>query len=73
MTIARIVGILLIAAGVTGLVVRSFSYTQDTEAVKLDPLELSVKQEKTVQVPVWLSVGAVVIGAGLLLVGGKKG
>ena len=42
-------------------------------AVKLGPLELSVKQEKTVQVPVWLSVGAVVIGAGLLLVGGKKG
>jgi uncharacterized membrane protein YidH (DUF202 family) len=73
MTIARIVGILLIAAGVAGLVMGSFSYTQDTEAVKLGPLELSVKQEKTVSVPVWASVGAIVVGVGLLLVGGKKG
>lgn len=73
MTIPRIVGILLIVAGVAGLVLGSFSYTQDSEAVKLGPLELSVKQEKTVQVPVWVSVGAIVAGVGLLLVGGKKG
>jgi len=73
MNAARIVGILLIVAGVAGLVVGSFSYTKDTEAVKLGPIELSVKEKETVQVPVWISVGAIVLGAGLLLVGGKKG
>jgi LPXTG-motif cell wall-anchored protein len=31
-----------------------------------------VKDEETVNIPVWAGVGAIVIG-GLLLVGGKKG
>jgi uncharacterized membrane protein YidH (DUF202 family) len=70
---ARIVGIVLIAAGALGLVYGTFSYTKDTTAVKLGPLELSVKEKQTVNVPVWAGVGAIVIGALLLVVGGKKG
>lgn len=73
MNAARLVGAALIVAGVLGLVVGSFSYTKDTEAVKLGPLELSVKQKETVNVPVWAGVGAIVVGAALLVLGGKKG
>ncbi len=47
--------------------------TKDTHEAKLGPLELSVKDEETVNVPVWAGVGAIVIGGALLLVGGKKG
>lgn len=73
MNAAKLVGIVLIVAGVLGLVYGSFSYTKNTEAVKLGPLELSVKQKETVNVPVWAGVGAIVVGAVLLVLGGKKG
>lgn len=73
MNTAKLIGIILIAAGAIGLVYGSFSYTKNTEAVKLGPLELSVKEKETVNVPVWVGVGAIVIGAVLLVMGGKKG
>jgi drug/metabolite transporter (DMT)-like permease len=73
MNAAKLVGIVLIVAGVLGLVYGGFSYTKDTDAVKLGPLELSVKQKETVNVPVWAGIGAIVVGAALLVLGGKKG
>jgi len=73
MNAAKLVGIVLIVAGVLGLVYGSFSYTKDTEAVKLGPLELSVKEKETVNVPVWAGVGAIVAGGLLLAFGGKRG
>ena len=68
MSAAKIVAIVLIVAGVLGLVYGSFSYTKETHDVKLGPLELSVKEKQTVNVPVWAGVGAIVAGALLLLV-----
>jgi len=73
MNAARVVGIVLIVAGVLALAYGSFSYTKDTTAVKLGPLELSVKEKQTVNVPVWAGIGAIAIGALLLVVGGRKG
>ena len=69
----KIVAIALIAAGVLGLIYGGFSYTKDTTAVKLGPIELSVKEKETVNVPVWAGVGAIVAGGLLLVLGGKKG
>jgi multidrug transporter EmrE-like cation transporter len=68
----KIVGIILIVAGVLGLVYGSFSYTKDTHEAKIGPLELQVKEKQTVNVPVWAGVGAIVVGAALLLVPGKR-
>ena len=73
MNLAKVVGLVLIAAGAIALVMGSFSYTKESEAVKLGPLELSVKQEETVNLPVWAGVGAIAIGAFLLVMGGRKG
>lgn len=70
---ARIAGLILIAAGLLGLIYGSFSYTKDTTAIKLGPLELSVKEKETVNIPVWAGAGAIVVGALLLVVGGRKG
>jgi hypothetical protein len=72
MNAVKMAAIVLIAAGVLALVYGSFSYTRDTHEAKLGPLELSVKEKETVNIPVWAGVGAIVIGGGLLLVGGKK-
>jgi hypothetical protein len=50
----------------------SFSYTKEETAAKLGPLELSVKEKKTVNFPVWVGVGAIVVGGLLLVLGGKR-
>ncbi len=66
------VAIALILAGAMGLAYGSFSYTKETQKAKLGPIELSVKEEKTVNIPVWAGVAAIVIGGVLLLSGSKK-
>jgi hypothetical protein len=68
----RIVAIALIVAGALALLYGGFSYTKDTTAVKLGPIELSVKEKKTVDVPLWAGIGAIVVGGLLLVLGGKK-
>jgi uncharacterized membrane protein len=72
MNAVKIAGIVLIVAGVLGLVYGSFSYTKETHHAKLGPIELSVKDKETVNVPVWAGVGAIVIGGVLVLFGSKK-
>jgi TRAP-type C4-dicarboxylate transport system permease small subunit len=71
MSVVKIVGIVLIAAGVLGLVYGSFSYTKETHSTKIGSLELSMKDKKRVNVPVWAGVGAMVAG-GLLLLAPRK-
>lgn len=73
MNATKLVGIVLIAGGVLALMYGGFSYTKETHEAKLGPLSFSVKEKETVNIPVWAGVGAIVAGAALLLVGGKKG
>ncbi|MEX0806487.1 MAG: hypothetical protein WD688_24690 [Candidatus Binatia bacterium] len=72
MNALKIVGVVLIVAGILGLVYGSFSFTKETHEAKIGPLELSVKDKETVNVPVWAGVGAIVVGAVLLIVPGKR-
>lgn len=71
MNATRLVALALVLAGALGLAYGSFSYTKDTTAVKLGPIELSVKEKETVNVPVWVGIGAIVAGAVLFVLGGK--
>ena len=61
----RIVAIVLIVAGIAGLVYDRFSYTKETHEVDLGPIELEVKEKQTVNVPRWAGIAA--IAAGVLL------
>jgi LPXTG-motif cell wall-anchored protein len=72
MSAVKIMAIVLIVAGILGLVYGTFSYTKETHDVKLGPLELSVKEKQTVNIPIWAGVGAIVAGGGLLLLARKK-
>lgn len=73
MNALKIAALGLIAAGLLALAYGGFSFTKETHEVKLGPLALSVQEKQTVNIPIWAGVGAIVIGAGLLVVGGKKG
>ena len=68
----NIFALVLIVGGVLGLVYGSFSYTKNTHEAKLGPIELSIKDKQTVNVPVWAGVGGVVVGGALLLFSRKK-
>jgi uncharacterized membrane protein YidH (DUF202 family) len=69
----KLVAVILIGGGILSLVYGGFSYTKDSQQVKLGPVELSVKNKETVNIPVWLGVGAIVLGGVMLLAGGKRG
>ena len=72
MNAVKLIAIVLIAAGILGLAYGSFSYTKDTHDVKLGPIELSVKEKQTVNIPVWAGVGAILVGGLLLAFGNTK-
>lgn len=72
MNALKIVAIALIAAGILGLTYGGFSYTKETHEAKIGPFEMAVHEKETVNVPVWAGVGAIIVGAALLLVGSRK-
>lgn len=69
----NLVAIVLIVAGLVGLAYGGFSYTKDTTVVKLGSLEISAQEKETINFPLWASIGAIVAGGVLLVVGSRKG
>ena len=67
----RLTAIVLIVASVLALLYGGFNYTQDTQKAKIGPIELTVKENKTVNIPMWAGVAGLVIGGALLLLGTK--
>ena len=72
MNATKIAGIILIVAGLAGFFTGGFSFTKDTTTAKIGPIELTVKEKESVNIPQWLSIGAVALGAILLVVGFRK-
>lgn len=66
MSVVKIVAVILIVAGIAGLAYGKFTYTKATHEAKIGPLDLSVKEKRTVNVPLWAGVAAIVAGALLL-------
>ena len=71
MNAIKAIGLALIVAGALGLAYGSFSYTKQSHDLKLGPIELSIKDKESVNVPAWAGVSAIVVGA-LLLAFGRK-
>jgi len=71
MSVNKILAIVLIVAGLLGVLYGKFSYTKETHEAKLGSIEMSFKEKETVNVPAWVGVGAIVAGA-ILLLAGKK-
>ena len=67
MKVYAIVAIVLIVAGILGLVYGHFSYTKETQGAKLGPIELTIKEKQTVNIPVWVGGGSIVLGGAMLV------
>lgn len=72
MSAVKIAGIVLILAGLAGFFTGGFSFTKDRTAAKLGPIELTVKDRESVNIPQWLSLGAVALGVIVLVAGFRK-
>ncbi len=72
MSTGKIVAVALIVAGILGLMYGKFVYTKETHTAKVGSVELSVQEKRTVNVPLWAGVGAIVVGGALLVVPRKK-
>jgi hypothetical protein len=72
MNATRIAAIVLIVAGILALAYGGFSYDKESVGAKLGPIELKVTEKKTINVPVWAGIGAIVVGGALLMLGGRK-
>lgn len=68
----KLAAVILIVLGGIALAIGSFSYTKQAEQVKLGPIELSVQQKETVNLPVWLGAGVLIAGVLLLLGANRK-
>jgi len=68
----KIVALLLIVLGVIGLLYGGITYTKKTHDAKLGPFEMSIKDKETLEIPVWASVAAIVVGGALLFARGKR-
>lgn len=69
----KMAGIALIVAGILALAYGGFTYTKETHDIKIGPIEMSIKDKETVNIPMWAGIGAIVAGGLLLVMGGKKG
>jgi TRAP-type C4-dicarboxylate transport system permease small subunit len=63
----RIAAVLLIVAGIVVLTYGGFTYTKSTHEAKIGSVELSIKNQHTVNIPMWAGTGAIVLGGVLLL------
>lgn len=68
----KMIGVALLVAGVLSLVYGGFSYTKDTTAMKIGPIELQVKEKQSVNIPIWAGAAAIVAGGLLLVMGGRR-
>jgi len=68
----RILGVILLVGGILALVYGGFSYTKETHEAELGPLELAVKEKERINVPVWVGIAGVAVGAILLATGGRR-
>ncbi len=65
MNAMKLVAVALIIVGALVLTYGGFSYPTETQEAKIGPLELTVSERETVNIPVW--AGAAAIAGGILL------
>lgn len=69
---SKTLAIVLIIAGALSLAYGSFTYTKKTHDAKIGPMEISIKDKETVNIPAWLGGGVLIAGVVLLIAGSRK-
>ena len=72
MGLQRVFGIIFLVVGALGLAYGGFTYTKETHKASIGPLELSVDEKETVNIPLSVGIGFLVVGGLLLLIPRKQ-
>ena len=62
-----VIGVLLVLAGIVGLVNPTFRYHQKKEVAKLGPIQATVDEENTVEIPKIASISLALVGLVIVL------
>lgn len=68
----KILGLIVLAAGLFILLQGGFSFTKNKETASLGPLEFSVKKKEKVALPPWVGIVGIVGGVALLVLPSRK-
>jgi len=68
MSVTKVIGILLLVAGLFGLFYGHFEYTKETHEGQFGPFKFSVAEKETAVIPGWASIAVIVAGVVLLVV-----
>jgi len=68
----QILGVVLILAGLAGLVLGHVSYTTKDKVVDLGPITATAESEHTVKIPDVAAVASIAVGAFLVFVGRRR-
>ena len=71
MKLKKILAIALIVGGILALVYGGFSYAEERHDVDLGPVEFGITEKEHVDLPNWVGIVAIGLGAGLLLIPGR--
>jgi len=72
MNAVKVIGIILIVAGLIGLATGGFSYTKETHKADIGPIHIAVEDKQQVNIPLWAGLGAIVVGVVLLVLPSRK-
>jgi multidrug transporter EmrE-like cation transporter len=67
----KLIGIVLLVAGLLGLFYGHFEYTKETHEGHFGPFRFSVAEKETAVIPSWASIAVIVAGVVLLVVNRK--
>jgi hypothetical protein len=72
MSVAKILGIVLIAVGVLGLAYGGFTYAGDTQELSVGSMSMSVTERRTFAPPMWAGIAVLLVGGALMFVPASK-
>lgn len=64
-----LIGLIVLALGIGGLVIKSVSYRADTTSVDLGPVEITATEERTLDIPQVAAQAAIAVGALMVIIG----
>jgi uncharacterized membrane protein YidH (DUF202 family) len=68
----KVPALVFVIGGVLGLVYGSFTYTKVTHESNVGSLKVSYDEKSTVNIPIAVSIGAIVVGTSMLLLARKN-
>jgi uncharacterized membrane protein YidH (DUF202 family) len=67
-----LIGLVLVALGIAGLIVQNVSFTETKRVVDIGPLQINSEERHNLPIPTIAGIAAVVAGLGLVLMSRRQ-